>query len=172
MPPDSRLTARPLVADRQAAGARQLAHVHVGVALVELDAQLQTRVAAGPPAAPSSLLERGADLALELLRGEREALVAPARPHREASRARTRSKATSAASAIASQSRSQARQTDAFANPKTRSSRAPTSSAVPSSGTSIAHHRAAVVDARVDARERRLQVAPQDVEEVARGCAP
>ena len=86
MPPESRQTARPLRADRKPAGARQLLHVHVGVALVQLDAQLQIGPAQvhrqrGPA------LERCADLALQLLRGEREALVPPAHPDREAARA-------------------------------------------------------------------------------------
>ena len=83
------------------------------------------------------------------------------------SRLRARRTRSSPTSAMRSTSRSQRRHTDAIAKPNTRSSREATSSATSSSGTGITEHRAAALDARVDARERGLQVAAQRVQELA-----
>ena len=66
-----------------------------------------------------------------------------------------------------SASRSQRRHTEAVDEAEhALEPRRPTSSAASSSGTGDHEHRAAALDARVDARERRLQVAPQRVEEM------
>ena len=80
---------------------------------------------------------------------------------------RRRSITRSAAAVIASGSRSQARQVEAAANPKTRSSRAPTSSAVSLVRNRDRRHGATVFDAGVDSGQGRFQVSPQSVEEEA-----
>src|SRR5439155_14768236 len=69
-------------AHRQPPGPIELAHVHVRVAVVQLDAKLQVRAREvyrqlGPS------LERRADLPLQILRGQRERLVATAHADRE-----------------------------------------------------------------------------------------
>ena len=87
MPPDSSATARPLVPTGSPPAPSQLAHVHVGAVGVELHAQLEVRPRE-VDGQRGALLDRGADLPLDLLRGEREGLVAAAHAHRERARLR------------------------------------------------------------------------------------